>query len=39
VTLLPVGDATDEVAGTLQRVIDAALQGVGASEPVGGLDP
>jgi hypothetical protein len=39
VPLLPVGDATDEVAGTLQRIVDAALQGVGSSQPVGGLDP
>jgi hypothetical protein len=38
VTLLPVGDATDEVAGTLQRILDATSQGVGASEPVGGFD-
>jgi hypothetical protein len=38
VTLLPVGDATDEVAGTVQRVVDATSQGVGASEPVGCFD-
>ena len=36
VTLLPFGDATDEVAGTLQRIVDATPQGVGANEPVGG---
>ena len=33
VTLLPVGDAGDEVAGTVQRVVDATSQGVGASDP------